>query len=103
MQVPPLHASVKSAVGRATGPVKVEFAGVVQSTWNFQTASSLGLAPRETRGLGAPNGGWRAPSRSAGTRPLKLLLGVEHCFLGPPAARRPAPVEAPNSAPAEVS
>ncbi len=41
MQVPPLHASVKAATGTSVGPVKVELAGVVQSTWNFHTPRLL--------------------------------------------------------------
>ena len=49
MQVPPLHASVKAAVASAVGPVRVVFAGVTQSTWNFQKASSFAAAPRLTR------------------------------------------------------
>ena len=39
---PPLHAAVKPATGIAVGaPLNVEFAGVVQSTWNFHSSSWL--------------------------------------------------------------
>src|SRR3954471_4392996 len=44
MQTPPLplHAAVKPATGIAVGvPLKVEFAGVAQSTWNFHSSSWL--------------------------------------------------------------
>ncbi len=43
MQVPPLQASVKAVTGIETGPVKVELAGVAQSTWNFQRLRPLRL------------------------------------------------------------
>ena len=36
MQVPPLQASVKGAPLILTGPVRLEAAGLAQSTWNFQ-------------------------------------------------------------------
>src|SRR5258708_32786947 len=104
MQVPRLlQAWVKSAVGRTTGPVKVEFAGVVQLTWNFHTASSLGFAPRETRVLGAPAGGSRVPSRSAGRRPLKLLLVLKHCCVAARPASMLARSEAQTLGPAKGS
>src|SRR5947208_2704773 len=39
MQVPPpLQAVVKDATGIVVGPDRVEFAGVVQSTWNFHSS-----------------------------------------------------------------
>jgi hypothetical protein len=41
MQVPPLQAGENAATGRLVGPVKVELAGVVKSTWNFQMFSEL--------------------------------------------------------------
>lgn len=34
--VPPLHRAVKAATGIAVGPVSVELAGVVKSTWNLK-------------------------------------------------------------------
>ena len=36
------HNCVKAATVKAVGPVKVELAGVVQSTWNFQILNWLG-------------------------------------------------------------
>src|SRR5215831_13483615 len=36
MHAPPLHAGVNGATEMVTGPVKVEFAGVVKSTWKRQ-------------------------------------------------------------------
>ncbi len=77
MQVPSLHASAKTATARSVGPAKVELAGVVQSTWNFHTPSSLG--PKAITYSGEPAGGWRAPSRSAGNRPPQVALVLKHC------------------------
>ncbi len=39
MQVPPPQAGVKAAPVIFVGPVRVELAGLVQSTWNFQRLS----------------------------------------------------------------
>ena len=73
------HASLKAAVPSVVGPVKVLLLGVVQSVWNFQTASWFAKAPRATSGLGAPAGGRRPPSRSAGRSPPKNTLVLKHC------------------------
>ena len=34
--MPPPHTGLKAATGMTVGPVKVEFAGVVKSTWNLK-------------------------------------------------------------------
>src|SRR5262249_39027842 len=81
IQVPPRQASEKAAVGRTVGPVNVLLAGVVQSTWNFQTASWFAAAPSATTGFGAPAGGRMVPSRSAGRRPQKAGLVLKHCWV----------------------
>src|SRR3954447_10201774 len=51
--------SPQSAVETSAGPVSVVFAGVLQSTWNFQTRTSrLGEPPPKTaRRSGRPAGG----------------------------------------------
>ncbi len=36
MQVPPLQTGLKAATLITVGPVNVEFAGVVKSTWNLK-------------------------------------------------------------------
>src|SRR5258708_33136832 len=71
------HASLKAAVASVVGPVNVLLAGVVQSVWNFQTASWFAAAPRATTGLGAPAGGRSALVRWAGTGPPKETPVVE--------------------------
>ena len=38
------------------GPVKVELAVVVQSTWNFQYARVVAVVPSDTNSAGAPDG-----------------------------------------------
>ena len=45
--------------------VKVEFAGVVKSTWKRQSFQ-VGLVPISVNGFGAPPGGRIDPSKSAG-------------------------------------
>src|SRR5258708_33456730 len=72
------HASLKAAVASVVGPVNVLLAGVVQSVWNFQTASWFAAAPRATSGLGAPAGGGNALLGGAGRRPPENTPGLEH-------------------------
>ena len=47
-QVPPLHASLYDGIVIVAGPVNVVFPGVAKSTWNFQYASVVVLAPSPT-------------------------------------------------------
>src|SRR5229473_3944466 len=80
MQVPPLQASVKAATGTLMGPVRVEFAGVVQLTENRQTVNEL--LPKLMNGSGVPDAGrLAAPSRSAGSTPPKLVESWKHCWV----------------------
>src|SRR5262245_22736844 len=60
------------------GPVNVVFAGVVKSTWNFQSASVV-FVLSATSGLGAPAAGSVRPSKSPGSRPPNWLLVLKHC------------------------
>ena len=47
MQVPPpLQAGEKEATGIVVGPVSAEFAGEVQSTWNFHSSRLFVPKPR---------------------------------------------------------
>src|SRR4029077_8011541 len=73
---PPPQAALKDATGMLMGPVNVVFAGVAQSTWNFQRFSLF--APKFKMSLGAPAGGSVAPSRSDGSRPPYELLVAKH-------------------------
>src|SRR5215469_13915221 len=76
MQVPLLpQASLKEFTASVLGPVNVELAGVVKSTWNWNAASVFALAPSERSVLGSPAGGSMLPSRSAGRR-LETLVGA---------------------------
>ena len=49
------------------GPVKVELAGVAQSTWNFQISKAKAEPDSETRMFSRPAGGG-VPLRFAGSR-----------------------------------
>src|SRR6266700_197032 len=73
---PPLHAAVNAATGTLIGPVRVEFDGVVKSTWKRQIFREL--VPKFTNTLGAPAGGAVEPSRSDGSNPPKLGLNWKH-------------------------
>src|SRR5215471_1905464 len=76
MQVPLLpQASLNAFTASVVGPVNVELAGVVKSTWNWNAASVLALAPSDRSVLGSPEGGSMLPSRSAGSR-LETLVGA---------------------------
>src|SRR5258708_10541436 len=75
------HASLKAVVASVVGPVNVLLAGVVQSVWNFKTASWFAAAPRATTGLGAPAGGRSALLRWAGRSPPKKTLVLKHCWV----------------------
>src|SRR5262249_60163234 len=88
--VPPLPAWVNAGVVSTVGPVNVLLAGVVQSTWNFQTASWFAAEPSATTGFGEPAVGRREPSRSAGSRPPKAVLVSKHCWV----AERPCSIRA---------
>ena len=68
------HARVKAATGIAAGPVNVELAGVVQSTWNFHRSSTVVVKP--TKKAGEPAGGDTEPSRSEGSSPSGVALEV---------------------------
>src|SRR5258708_1658283 len=69
------HASVKAFTASVVGPVNVELAGVVKSTWNFRAAGVWGAARGEGSGLGPPAGGGVALSRSDASR-LDTLVGA---------------------------
>src|SRR5258708_8654751 len=75
------HASLKAAVASVVGPVNVLLAGMVQSVWNFQTASWFAAAPRATSGLGAPAGGGNAPVRGPGRGPPENTPALEDCLV----------------------
>src|SRR3954454_1096085 len=77
MHVPPAQAGENDATGIIVGPVRAEFAGVAQSTWNFQ--SSRLLVPKLAMKFGDPAGGAFGPSRSDGRRPPNVVLRVKHC------------------------
>ena len=77
MQVPPAQAGEKAATGSVVGPVSVEFAGVVQSTWNFHSWR-LFVAKLTTK-PGEPLGGGVEPSRSAGSRLPNVRASKKHC------------------------
>src|SRR5437588_8682190 len=64
---PPLQAGENEATGIEVGPVSVEFVGVVQSTWNFQSCRTF--VPELRTSFGAPAGGGVDPSTSAARRP----------------------------------
>src|ERR1043165_7965033 len=76
---PPLHAGVNAATERLVGPVIVVFAGVVQSTWNFQSCNWL--VPKLSMKFGSPVGGAVGPSRSEGRTDPYVLLSVKHCWV----------------------
>src|SRR5258708_383989 len=87
MQVPPPpQAALKAATGILVGPLKVEFAGVAKSTWNFQRSREVELLSKARKKLGDPAGGAVDPSRSEGSRPPKELLSWKQtCVAGIPA------------------
>jgi hypothetical protein len=65
MQVPvEPQAVVYEATVSVDGPVKVELAGVAQSTWYFQYASVVAVVPMVTTTFASPDGGGVVPSRS---------------------------------------
>src|SRR5215831_8085523 len=74
---PPLHAGENAATEMFVGPAIVVFAGVVQSTWNFQSCNVL--VPKLRRKFGSPLGGGVGPSTSDGRIEPKVLLSVTHC------------------------
>src|SRR5260221_5913412 len=86
------HVGANAATGSVVGPVKVEFAGVVQSTWKRQSRRLF--VPNSTIGFGAPAGGGVDPSRSAGRSPPSLVPSVKHCCV----AARPASILARSQA-----
>src|SRR6516225_3230089 len=67
------HASVNGATGISVGPVKVELAGLLKSTWNRKKFRSDASATPTIK-LGDPTGGDVFPSRSDGSR-LETLGG----------------------------
>src|ERR671934_1139888 len=74
---PPLQAAEKDATGIVVGPDRLEFAGVVQSTWNLQ--SKRLFVPKLRTKFGDPLGGGVVPSRSEGSRLPYEVLKVKHC------------------------
>src|SRR5712691_573353 len=78
MQVPPpLQAGENEATEIVVGPVRLEFAGVVQSTWNFHSFRLF--VPKLRRKFGDPLGGGVGPSTSEGRRLPNDELRVKHC------------------------
>src|SRR5437762_10197506 len=78
MHVPPaLQAGVKAAVAIVVGPLRLEFAGVAQSTWNDQSSSAF--VAKLITSLGAPAGGALEPSRSDGSSDPWLEPTSKHC------------------------
>src|SRR5260370_17025785 len=93
MQVPPLQGSVNAATGTLMGPVRVEFAGVVQLTEKRQTFNEL--LPKLMNGSGVPDAGRLAtPSRSAASPPPYLEETWNHPRFPPPPANLPPPFTA---------
>src|ERR1035441_1831158 len=65
-----LQSGVKAATGIRVGPVKVEFAGVVKSTWNLNRSRlALPEGSSTITKLGVPAAGGVAPSKSEGSMP----------------------------------
>src|SRR5258708_14266744 len=75
-QVPPPHSAPKAVTGITVGPVNVELAGVVKSTWNLNRFRLL--LPKNIRKLGEPAGGAVVPSRSEGSSPPTELPSWKH-------------------------
>src|SRR6266568_8558926 len=67
MHVPPLQAGVNAATGMLVGPLKVDWAGVAKSTWNFQRFKEF--VPKFRKKFGDAVGGKVGPSRSEGSTP----------------------------------
>jgi hypothetical protein len=70
--LPPLQSGVKLATAKVVGPVKVELAGVMKSTWNFHKLSEF--VPKFMKNAGSPLVGRMVPSMSDGNRLATLLL-----------------------------
>src|SRR5262245_34166927 len=77
MHVPPPQASLNVFTAIAVGPVNVEFAGVIQSIFSFQTFNTFG--PKETTYSGAPAGAVADPSMSAASNPP--FGSLKHCIV----------------------
>src|SRR4051812_28805250 len=82
VRTPPQRArtELNGAVASVFASVRLEFAGVVKSTTNFQSVRASCVAPygpllsiEPTRNSGLPAGGRFGPSRSAGSRPSPTL------------------------------
>src|SRR5258708_9867829 len=63
----------------SVGPVKLELAGVVQSTWNFQVDKVVAVVPSPTTVSFSPVGGAVVPSTSPARMPPWLASVVKHC------------------------
>ena len=74
---PPEQAALNEATGILVGPVKVVFAELAKSTWNFHRLREF--APKFMKKLGEPAGGNVLPSKSEGSKPPKLVPSWKHC------------------------
>ena len=80
MQVPPPQAWLKALTARLVGPVRVLFAGVVQSTWNLKYARLFAVLERPTSKFGSPAGGCVPPSSEPGSTVCSpLVYPMKHC------------------------
>ena len=84
-----MHAAVNAATGMFVGPVRVEFAGVLKSTWNFHRFNEF--VSKFRKKFGDPAGGSVDPSRSDGNRPPKDEVKWKHTCVAADPARMAAP------------
>src|SRR5260370_2784905 len=97
---PPEHAAVNAATGMVVGPVKVELAGVVKSTWNFHRLSTF--EPKFREKYCSPAAGAIVPSRSYGNRLPTLELCWKQTWVAAAPARIAALSNAHARAPTKV-
>jgi NB-ARC domain/Domain of unknown function (DUF4062) len=72
---------VYAATVSVPGPVNVELLGAVRSTWNFQNANVMAVAPSASTVFASPAGGGVPPSTSAASRPPNWFEVVKHCWV----------------------
>ena len=80
---PPLtHKGVKAGTGIRVGPVKVEFAGVLKSTWNANMDKlALPSGSSSMKKFGVPEAGGIGPSRSEGNNEDWFEFCWKHCIV----------------------